>query len=78
MFEMMMAEKLITDMKNIRTDIEMDRAYNRPIQIEISFTDRLLSRLGMVMVNAGHRLINRTCISKVTEQAQAPNFLIML
>jgi hypothetical protein len=32
----------------------------------------------MVMVNAGHSLINRTCISKVTEQAQAPNFLIML
>jgi hypothetical protein len=78
MFEMMIAEKLVMEIKSSRTIVDSEQSLGKPMQIKAALTDRFLSSLGQLMVNLGCRLIDRSCATKAAEQAQAPNFLIML
>ncbi|NJD58288.1 MAG: hypothetical protein C3F13_00950 [Anaerolineales bacterium] len=78
MFEMMIAEKLVMEIKSSRTIVESEHLLGKPMRIKASLTDRFLSNLGRVMVDLGFRLIDRSCATKAAEPAPAPNFLIML
>jgi hypothetical protein len=78
MFEMMMAEKLISQLRSSSSGVEPGQALGKPVRFRASMTDRFLAVLGQLMVNLGRRLIDRSCTAKAAEQAHAPNFLIML
>jgi hypothetical protein len=78
MFEMMMAEKLITEIKTTSHGTDPERAFRNLVNRKLSLADRFLSTLGQVMVKIGSNLMERSCPVKANEEAHAPNFLIML
>jgi hypothetical protein len=78
MFEHMIAEVIKMDTRTIYRDEDGIDSSMRPIQFRPSLLDRVLPRIGDAMIKVGLKLKYRPDASLNTEQASAPNFLIML
>ncbi len=78
MFEMMIAEKLIMESRSASHVTDPESTFRHLVHRKLSLTDRILSSLGQVMVKIGRNLMERSCVVRSNEEAQAPNFLIML
>jgi hypothetical protein len=78
MFEHMIAEDMKMSYKNTCCDADGIDTFMKTVQIRPSLIDRTLLTLGDVMISVGLKLKERPSASLTTEQAQAPNFLIML
>jgi hypothetical protein len=78
MFEHMITEKIKINLKNSYRDDDGIDPFMKPVQFRPSFIDRTLLSLGEAMISVGLKLKERPSASLTTEQAQSPNFLIML
>jgi hypothetical protein len=78
MFEHMIAEDMKMSTKNTHREDECIDAFMKPVQFRPSLIDRVLLALGDAMIRFGLKLKYRPHTSLTTEQAHAPNFLIML
>lgn len=78
MFEHMIIEKIKINLKNTYRDNDGIDPFMKPVQFRPSFIDRTLLSLGEAMISVGQKLKERPSASLTTEQAQTPNFLIML
>jgi hypothetical protein len=78
MFEQLIAENMKINAKNTYREDGYIDAFVKPVQFRPSLIDRVLLTLGDVMISVGLKLKQRPQASLTTEQAHAPNFLIML
>ena len=78
MFEHMIAEVIKMNQKKDFPAGEWSMTSLRPVQIRPSLLNRVLPTLGDVMIRIGLMLKDRPQASLTTDQAHAPNFLIML
>ncbi len=78
MFEQVIAEKMKTSTKTNHRDDDCIDPSMKTVQFKPSFLDRVLPTLGDVMIRAGLKLKYRPRATLNTEQASAPNYLIML
>ncbi len=78
MFEQVIAEKMKTSTKTTNRDDDCIDPSMKTVQFKPSFLDRLLPTLGDAMIRAGLKLKYRPHATLNTEQASAPNYLIML
>jgi hypothetical protein len=78
MFEQRIAEDIKMRTRNTYRDDDGIGAYMKPVQVRSSLIDRILTVLGDVMISVGLKLKYRPHASLTTDQAQAPNYFIML
>jgi hypothetical protein len=78
MFEHMIAVEMKMNTKHTYRDDEGINTFMKPIQLRPTLIDRVLPALGDAMISVGLKLKYRPHPSLATEQAQAPNYLIML
>jgi hypothetical protein len=78
MFERMIAEDIKMNSKNTSREDECIDSYMIPVEHKSSIIDRVLIALGNAMISVGLKLKYRSHALLTAEQAQAPNFLIML
>jgi len=78
MFEMMIAEKMISEHKNVGDSCELSFYNLKPVAIKPSLFDRVLPVVGQALINTGLKLKYRHQVRLSMEEAHSPNFLIML
>ena len=78
MFEMRIAELMRMENRNSRDGIDETHGSMRPIHFKPSIMDRFLPKLGEAMITIGLKLKEHPRAKLNTEQANSPNFLIML
>ena len=78
MFEMMIVELMKMENRNTGDGLEDGHALMKPVHFKPSLMDRFLPSLGEAMITVGLKLKDRPTAKLNTEQANSPNFLIML
>ena len=71
-------ERLKKELLEYCNEVEYDQIILKPVQIKLSRLDRGLSFLGQVMINVGLKLKDRPLPRLNSEQADTPDYLIML
>jgi hypothetical protein len=78
MFEMRIVELMKMENRSSSDRFEQSQASMRPVHFKPSLMDRFLPSLGEAMITVGLKLKERPHTKLNTEQANSPNFLIML
>ncbi len=78
MFEMRIVELMKMENRNAGDGLEDGHTLMRPVHFKPSLMDRLLPSLGEALISVGLKLKDRPRAKLNTEQANSPNFLIML
>lgn len=78
MFEQIFVERMKIENRIASDDDVLGLANLKPVQIKLSLMDRVLPTLGEVMISIGLKLKDRPHAKLNSEQAQSPNYMIML
>jgi hypothetical protein len=78
MFDPIVVELMKAENRSHYVESELGEYSMKPIHINPTLLDRGLALLGETMINIGHKLKDRAHAKLNTEQAQSPNYLIML
>jgi hypothetical protein len=78
MFEQRIVELMKMENRNAGDRDEQVQVGMRPVHFKPSFMDRVLPTLGEAMISIGLKLKDRSHAKLNTEQAQSPNYIIML
>jgi hypothetical protein len=78
MFEQRIVELMKLDNRNACDEFDQVQSNMRPVHFKPSLMDRVLPTLGEAMISVGLKLKNRPHMKLNTEQANSPNYMIML
>jgi hypothetical protein len=78
MFEMRISELMKMENRPAGDGLEDGHGLIKPVHFKPSLMDRFLPSLGEAMITLGYKLKERPQNKLNTEQANSPNFLIML
>ncbi len=73
-----MVEFMKMDRKRLNRRFDWTQEFVLPIQVKMSLIDRILTRIGEALISLGSKLKQRAHTRLTAEQAQIPNFMIML
>ena len=71
-------ERLKKELLEYCNEVDFDQISLKPVHFKLSLVDRVLSLLGQGMINLGLKLKDRPYNRLDAEQAQTPNFMIIL
>ncbi len=78
MFEQRIAELMKMENRGPGEGLEEGIPSGKPVQFKPSLMDRILPTVGEAMISLGLKLKDRPHLKMQNEQAQSPNYMIML
>ncbi len=76
--QLLLIAELMMKRKNNYPEYDWTSDCSKPVQHKLPVVDRIIDSTGEALISVGNRLKQHSHARLTTEQAQAPNFIIML